>query len=446
MALARWRRTPIARRPGPRLEALESRLVPTHTASIAVNSPAPYGEGTAVSLNANTDALNPTYAWSVTQGGTEVATGNTAAFSFTPADNGSYVVNLTVTDVDELGVHDATDSETLSVDNVAPTAGIDGPAEGVHGQAVTFTLTADDAADDEAAGFTYVINWGDGQTETVTATPGNTSIGVSHTYAANGDYTVSVTAEDKDDAVITAATLDVSISNVALVDGNLMVAGTDGNDRISFVPKGKQSADGSTIRVFLNGESKGTFSGVKQLTVTAQEGDDRVHLAGSIRVPAFVDGGDGNDRIKGGKGADVLLGGDGDDFINGHQGNDVVIGGEGADHLMGGPGEDLVIGGTVTFADDQAKLDALGALWGGTGKFSDRVTALRSGTEDVTLSLSGTSPTVQQDDARDWLNGVSGTDWLFADLSLDKVVGHRKGEVMNDDALQGGGSHGHGHH
>jgi PKD repeat protein len=441
MAFPRWYRTPAhpnrSRRPGPCLEALESRLVPAHTASITVNSTAPLNEEAAVSLTATTNAADPSYAWTVTRDGDEVATGTAADFSFTPDDDGSYVVSLEVTDGDEAAGDVATDSETLTVDNVAPVAGISGPSAGVHGQPVTFTLTASDADADEAAGFTYVINWGDGQTETVAAAPGNTSVQVSHTYDANGDYTVSVTAEDKDGGVSTAATLDVAISNVALVDGNLAVSGTDGDDTIAIVPKGKQSAGGSTVRVFLNGVSQGTFSGVEELTVFGQDGDDRIHLAGSIRVPAYLDGGDGDDRIKGGKGGDILIGGDGDDSLNGHQGNDVVIGGDGADHLMGGPGDDLVIAGTVTFGDDQDALHALADLWGGAGNFATRVEALRSGDEDVTLTADGADATVEHDDASDKLNGVSGRDWLFADLDLDRVVGHKKGELLNDDALSG---------
>ena len=52
---------------------------------------------------------------------------------------------------------------TLTVINVAPTAGVSGPAAGVPGQPRDFVLTANDlSAVDQAAGFTYSINWGDG--------------------------------------------------------------------------------------------------------------------------------------------------------------------------------------------------------------------------------------------------------------------------------------------
>src|SRR5262249_54565763 len=43
-----------------------------------------------------------------------------------------------------------------------PTAGIAGPSTGVRGQPLSYTLTATDASPaNQAAGFTYVINWGD---------------------------------------------------------------------------------------------------------------------------------------------------------------------------------------------------------------------------------------------------------------------------------------------
>src|SRR5262249_28100711 len=152
-------------------------------------------EGSAVSLTATTDAASPTYTWSVN--GTQVQTGSAADFSFTPGDNGPYVVDLSV------NAGEATASKTLTVDTVAPTVTISGPTAAVHGQPMTFTLTAADVAADTAAGFTYRIDWdGNGTVdETIPATPGNASVQVTHTFDANNTYTVKVTAEDKDHGV-----------------------------------------------------------------------------------------------------------------------------------------------------------------------------------------------------------------------------------------------------
>jgi Ca2+-binding RTX toxin-like protein len=74
------------------------------------------------------------------------------------------------------------------------------------------------------------------------------------------------------------------------------------------------------------------------LAINALAGDDVVEASGltadAIRFSA--DGGDGDDVLIGGAGADSLLGGAGDD---------VLLGGPGIDSLDGGPGDNIVIQG-----------------------------------------------------------------------------------------------------
>ena len=77
-----------------------------------------------------------------------------------------------------------------------------------------------------------------------------------------------------------------------------------------------------------------------------------------LAIPAYVDGGDGNDTITGGSQNDTLLGGAGDDHIfggdganvvlDGGPGNDVLYAGAGHDLLKGGDGDDTLVGGTGT--------------------------------------------------------------------------------------------------
>jgi hypothetical protein len=162
-------------------------------------------EGTAIGLGGTvTDpssvdtAAGFTYAWSVTKDGTAYASGTAASFSFTPDDNGTYVVSLTATDKD--GGAGST-SATITVDNGAPTAGVSGPAEGLVGRPQAFTLTASDpSAADAAAGFAYTLDWGDGSpVQAIPPGPGNgAGLTVGHTFAAAGTYAVSVTATDPD--------------------------------------------------------------------------------------------------------------------------------------------------------------------------------------------------------------------------------------------------------
>ena len=66
-------------------------------------------------------------------------------------------------------------------------------------------------------------------------------------------------------------------------------------------------------------------SAIASLTILTRNGDDRVVLTG-VAVPAFVDGGHGND---------VLIGGDADDFFfwNAGDGSDTIDGGPGDDEL-----------------------------------------------------------------------------------------------------------------
>src|SRR5262249_57112180 len=116
---------------------------PTPTASIlgaSVTGP----EGTAVTLTAamsdpGADDLRAGLAvqWAVTRDGSLFATGEGADFAFTPDDNGTYTVKLTVTDKDG-GV--ATDTRTVTVTNANPAASIQGaPTSAPEGAAISLS-------------------------------------------------------------------------------------------------------------------------------------------------------------------------------------------------------------------------------------------------------------------------------------------------------------------
>src|SRR5262249_41502851 len=153
----------------------------------------------------------------------------------------TYVVTLNVTDKDgDVG----TASATIDVNNVAPTAAISGPADGVRGQTRTFTLTATDPSSvDQAAGFTFSVDWGDGHTETVSGASGMT---VDHIYADTGTYMVHVTATDKDgDSGTAQQTIDIVA--IQMQGDTLVVGGTNAADDILVTP-----SQGTTVS--LNGQ------------------------------------------------------------------------------------------------------------------------------------------------------------------------------------------------
>lgn len=429
-------------------DQLEDRLVPATSIGITVVSPAPpaaLNEGVAITLNAglvddavDVDGIAPTYAWTVLKDGIDVGIppGDAEDFSFTPDDKASYTVNLSATDD---GVT-LTDSEVLTVLNQVPVVSVTGPATGNFGQALSFTLSATDAAADAAAGFTYSIDWNNDGTvdETVPATANNgAGVSVSHTFAVPGPNTFTVTATDKDGGVSAPVSHTVTLlKGAAVVNGVLTVAGTLGNDTIVVVPQGKQSAQNTSVKVLLNGKSLGSFTGVNSLTVYGLDGNDNIQLPGALQISATLDGGAGNDRLKGAAGNDLLLGGDGNDSLNGHTGNDVLIGGLGADQILGGPGDDLLIAGTTTYDANPAALQSLLAAWSGPGTYEQRTAAIQAGT--TALVVDGATPTVSDDGAIDRLNGVSGTDWFFANVTGgDAISGKHPSEFVNGVPVPG---------
>jgi fibronectin type 3 domain-containing protein len=169
-------------------------------------------EGTAITLGTNaTDpssvdtAAGFTYAWNVTKNGAAYATGTGSSIVFTPNDNATYVATVTATDKD--GGVSTPASTTITVDNVPPTVTITGaPASAAPGTAISLGSTVSDPSTvDTAAGFTYAWNLGDG------STAGTAS--VSHTYAAAGIYTVTLSATDKDGGTSSPSSATITVTS-----------------------------------------------------------------------------------------------------------------------------------------------------------------------------------------------------------------------------------------
>ncbi|HWK26226.1 MAG TPA: Ig-like domain-containing protein [Solirubrobacter sp.] len=72
---------------------------------------------------------------------------------------------------------------------------------------------------------------------------------------------------------------------------------------------------------------------------------DGTTFRGLKTIAATISGGDGNDALAGGAGADRLDGGAGNDDLNGFAGNDTLVGGDGNDLLQPNVGSDVLIGG-----------------------------------------------------------------------------------------------------
>ena len=149
-----------------------------------------------------------------------------------------------------------------------------------------------------------------------------------------------------------AATVTASV-----VSGQLRVASDAAGDAISL----RVSADTLRIEVRQGAALIGSFlrSTFTSIAVGAGGGNDTVLIdeaGGSFTntTPTIIDGGDGNDSITGGIGAEIISGGSGDDFINARRGNDSIDGGSGDDrfHWIAGAvfpaphdGNDFIDGG-----------------------------------------------------------------------------------------------------
>src|SRR5262249_27807725 len=162
--------------------------------------------------------------WTITWGDGSVQTvaGSPGAVSHTYAD-GPRAYTISATAADEDGTYSAGNSLNVTVNNVAPTASISGPATGARGQALTFAHGATDpSAADQAGSFTFNINWGDGTSQLST---GPASQQVGHVYTAAGTFTVQVTATDKDGGVSTTAQQTVTIKAVDVQAGAMVIGG-----------------------------------------------------------------------------------------------------------------------------------------------------------------------------------------------------------------------------
>jgi VCBS repeat-containing protein len=386
---------------------------------------------------------NTTGTATVVSSGPNLPTVGEVAATHTYADNGVYNGILTV--VDNQGV-ETSSNFSITVNNVAPTAFIDAAPEiGVPGLALPFAFSATDPSSvDTNAGFTYFVDWGDGNTEWLTD-PADAS----HVYDSLGDYTVTVVAYDKNNAASQPASVIVEIAEIANIDGTLYVGGSQASDRIII-----SSSSRTGVGVRINSRLFSNFSVDDRIVVFGNGGNDTITVSSNFPLPVSFFGGAGNDYLAGGPQADLLDGGDGNDRILGGNGDDVLLGGSGSDRFSGGTGNDYASGDDMVDEVDGEpiyfeSLDLEIYLRAADSPGKDTVNGdagddtLLGGDADDRLNGGTGNDLLLGGDGNDTLDGGNGLDLLLGGLGADKLYGRNGRDVLiggdEYDQLYGGG-------
>jgi hypothetical protein len=130
-------------------------------------------------------------------------TGLTPTFSAAGLNGpGTYQISLRVTNEDD---QSDTATATIQIENVVPVLSISGAGTATAGKAYTLNLSAAYVGSDPIT--KWVINWGDGTSQTVSGSPSS----VTKIYATVGARTISATATDAD-GTYSASSKSITVS------------------------------------------------------------------------------------------------------------------------------------------------------------------------------------------------------------------------------------------
>ena len=142
-----------------------------------------------------------------------------------------------------------------------------------------------------------------------------------------------------------------------------------------------------------------------KIIISGGEGDDMIEFVNVDPAITFdIDGGVGDDTIKGGGGGGIIHGGLGDDTLTGSDGADLIFGDEGDDVIDGRKGDDIVLGDK--------------------GEVSDGFTLTnRQGFVRALVSPTDGADTIDGGDDDDVIAGSGGADTLNGGKNNDIVIG-----------------------
>jgi hypothetical protein len=144
---------------------------------------------------------------------------------------------------------------------------------------VSYTFTATDASSaDQAAGFAWLINYGDGTGAQAVAAGNASPLAGTHTFTTPGTYSVTATATDKDAGTSTTATKSITIADktapqITSVPSNITTSATSTSGAaVTFSGATATDNSGAAPSISYSPASGSTFAiGTTPVTVTATD-------------------------------------------------------------------------------------------------------------------------------------------------------------------------------
>lgn len=246
------------------------------------------------------------------------------------------------------------------------------------------------------------------------------------------------------------------------------IVATEGDDHVQLQ---RESPGRYALTVYENGRivtrhlitlpSRAEDRDIETVRIGGLGGDDILDASGESDLYELVlDGGAGNDTIRGSDARDVIFGGLGEDSLNGAAGNDtiygdsidkmsvgnptvsrtadsdIIFGGEGIDIIYGGPGDDTIVGGGgVDFLYGNANYDTIDSS-------DDRDGDVIEGNEGIDRLIGGSgSDRINGGKQDDQVEGGDGDDLLYGEEDDDVIVGGRGLDLVDggsgNDVLYG---------
>jgi hypothetical protein len=391
------------------------------------------------------------------------------SFNFDSFGLGTFEITVTATDADGDWVGDSSTSSasravTVTDDDTEGPTIVLGGSTGTETECDTQVFTWDVSDDSGLSNVTVVVTK-NGVT-IFEDTDADAMGSFNFDDQGTGLFESSVTATDKDNdwdgdqsssgpetrsvsVIVPAPTVTVETDTVK--GGKmLLINGTSCCDSIVVSPGSNYSKNGSIVVSYFDGFSSVIVPGspftpaagtrFSRIVIHSGDCDDNLQVAGTIKEQAWLYGEDGDDRLKGGAGTNILLGGDGEDLLIGGGGRNLLIGGDDADRLVGNGGDDIMIGGTTDHDDNEMALCKTMKEWTDplTG-YDKRVEHLKAGT-GMTSGFALNAMTVHADGEINTMTGSSGQDLFFAsaidivtDFNIfDTTNGKKKAETKCD--------------